>query len=352
MIGLVDDMRAQTALPYRSLCRVMKIPYGNLMRWRGRLQKEQQVVDVPGPRRIPVASLPSLSQGLSTLVHCRSRTRGSGMLYERYRGLVSRQAIRCAIKQARRQAHHQLRASLKHIHWLVPGSVWSMDMFEYDRDGEGKRVFIHQVQDLASRYKLPPIGGVYPCGEEIAAHLQALFNEHGVPLFIKRDNGRNYNHAAIDDVLAENLVLPLNSPCEYPKYNGGIEHAQGELKQRIRLKIQAAGGSFLRKNIEPYAQASAHDLNHLPRQILLGKTACQSFHGARRIKFNRMERRDIYDCVNRLKYDILRSMNDQSTNNAETAWRLAASHWLQTNGFFIVSVNGKVSPTFTTFLDS
>jgi hypothetical protein len=277
---------------------------------------------------------------------------GSGALYERYRGLISRQAIRSSIVEARRLSHRDIRETQQHIHWLVPGSVWSMDMVEYEHDERGERVFIHQVQDLASRYKFPPIGGGYLCGEEIAGHLQAMFNEHGAPLVMKRDNGGNYNHPAVDDVLAQNLVLPLNSPREYPKYNGGIEHAQGELKPRIRLKIEAAGSSFLRRTIEPYAQAAIHDLNHLPRRVLRGMTACQRFYGNRRIKFNRKERREIYDCVNSLKCDILRSMHNHRTTNAETAWRLAVAHWLQTNGFFIVSVNRKVSPTFTPVLVS
>jgi hypothetical protein len=60
----------------------------------------------------------------------------------------------------------------------------------------------------------------------------------------------------------------------------------------------------------------------------------------------------IYDCVNGLKCDILRSMDNHNTNKAETAWRLAVASWLQTNGFFIVSVNGKVSPTLYPILVS
>jgi transposase InsO family protein len=352
MLALVDEIREKTAVPYRALSQTLRVPYGSLMRWRGRLRSQQPVVKVPGPRRIGIEAVPAFSRGLAAIVHHGKRSFGSGRLYECYRGVLSRQTIRDAIEYARRQAHQRLQMVQQQLHWLVPGSVWSMDMFEYDRDRDGRRVFIHQAQDMASRYKLPPLGGVCPCGEEIAAHLQAMIDEQGAPLFMKRDNGGNYNHQAVDDVLAENLILPINSPCSYPQYNGGIEHAQGELKRRIRLKLQAAGGMFLRNTIEPCAQAAAQELNHMPRQVLQGRTACQRFHGSRKVVLNRMERKDIYDCVNRMTCAILASMDRQEPITAETAWRLAAAYWLQANGFLLVSVNGKVSPSFTPVLDS
>jgi transposase InsO family protein len=297
------------------------------MRWRERIRTQQSVVNAPGPQRVSAAAIPSFAAGLGALVHCRSRSLGSGRLYECYRGLISRQSIRLAVEQARQDANRSERSRQRNIHWLVPGSVWSMDMFEFERDTRGRRIFIHQVQDLASRYKLSPIGGSCPCGEEIAAHLDAMICENGAPLFIKRDNGGNYNHPAVDEVLAKHLVLPLNSPVAYPQYNGGIEHAQGELKERMRVLVQVSGG-VLQENIEPYAKAAAQELNHLSRPVLQGKTACLRFHGSKRISFVRTERRDIFDCVNSLKDAILRSMDNQDTNHAETAWRLAAAHWL------------------------
>ena len=44
-------------------------------------------------------------------------------------------------------------------------------------------------------------------------HLAKLFRRHGAPLFLKRDNGSPLNHAAVNAVLAEFGVIPLNSPA-------------------------------------------------------------------------------------------------------------------------------------------
>jgi hypothetical protein len=55
----------------------------------------------------------------------------------------------------------------------------------------------------------------------------------GRPLVLKRDNGSNLNHQAVDEVLARYLVLPLKSPPHYPPYNGAIECAVRELVEKI-----------------------------------------------------------------------------------------------------------------------
>jgi len=46
-------------------------------------------------------------------------------------------------------------------------------------------------------------------GRDVAGYLRALFDQHGAPLFLKRDNGSIFNHRAVDAVLAEHCVIPL-----------------------------------------------------------------------------------------------------------------------------------------------
>jgi hypothetical protein len=72
--------------------------------------------------------------------------------------------------------------------------------------------------------------------EEISGYLTATFNRFGAPLFVKRDNGSNLNHTAVNDVLIEYFVMPVNSPVQYPPYNGAIEEAQTELKIGLEAK--------------------------------------------------------------------------------------------------------------------
>jgi hypothetical protein len=70
---------------------------------------------------------------------------------------------------------------------------------------------LHNLTDLGSRYRLPPLASYcLPGKEEVAGNLQYLFERFDLPLFCKRDNGGNLNHLAVNQVLEEALVIPLN----------------------------------------------------------------------------------------------------------------------------------------------
>jgi hypothetical protein len=53
-------------------------------------------------------------------------------------------------------------------------------------------------------------------GQMVAGHLGRLFTRRDPHLFCKGDNGGNLNHAAVDQILAETLVIPNNSPVNRP----------------------------------------------------------------------------------------------------------------------------------------
>jgi hypothetical protein len=64
-----------------------------------------------------------------------------------------------------------------------------------------------------------------PCGEQIASHLDRHLSRFGPPLFLKRDNGGNLNHLAVNTLLEERIIIPINSSCYRASYNGSIEHS-------------------------------------------------------------------------------------------------------------------------------
>ena len=79
--------------------------------------------------------------------------------------------------------------------------------------GADGTLHLHNLTDLHSRYRLSPLSShCLPCGEEVAGHLRYLFERFDPPLFCKRDNGGNLNHLAVNQVLEEALVIPVNSP--------------------------------------------------------------------------------------------------------------------------------------------
>ena len=65
----------------------------------------------------------------------------------------------------------------------------------------------------------------------MAERLARLFQEYGPPLFINRDNGGDLNHGAVDKVLGEFMVIPLNSLPYYPPDNGVSRKVRASLKR-------------------------------------------------------------------------------------------------------------------------
>jgi hypothetical protein len=65
-----------------------------------------------------------------------------------------------------------------------------MDSTEYDL-GMANKIYLHNMQDLGSRYKFLPMAGGYPVGEEVAGYLSEKF-----------------------DRLSRSMVLPRPSPSE------------------------------------------------------------------------------------------------------------------------------------------
>jgi hypothetical protein len=61
-----------------------------------------------------------------------------------------------------------------------------MDETEYDLE-LAEKIRMHNMQDLGSRYKSPPLTGEGPAGEEIAGYLSEKFFRFGPPLLLKRD---------------------------------------------------------------------------------------------------------------------------------------------------------------------
>lgn len=327
-------------MPYRAISNAARLPYPSFIRWRIRRKQDAPLVRQPGPPKVKPPDF-SIQQNIAQLSHGQSRTQGTGALYARYAACVSRRELQNMVAMARHDLNVFHRQNLRRIHWNVPNVAWSMDPCEYGQHyTAGDKVYFNQMQDLASRYKFNPITGEVPCGEEISGYLAATFNSFGPPLFLKRDNGGNLNHATVNDVLADYFVLPVNSPIHYPPYNGSIEEAQAELKKGLAAKLSCKP-CCPREHLEAYASTVENDLNHKPRPCLKGKNACQVYFTNKRT-FTKWERRDAYAWITNLQNDILCSDGVQP----QAAWRIAVEAWLNMKGFITITRNGKVLPSF------
>jgi hypothetical protein len=340
MLAIIDHTKDKTGLPYQAICSAVRLPYSSFIRWRGRQKKDSPLVRQPGPPKVDPPNFDRIGKDISKLSHGQIRTQNTGALYARYSSGISRRELQILVSMARHDLNAAHRQNLRRIIWNVPNVAWSMDPCQYGQPDEyGAKVNLNQMQDLASRYKFNPMTGDIPCGEEISGYLAATFNRFGMPLFLKRDNGGNLNHSAVDDVLAEYFVLPLNSPVHYPPYNGAIEEAQSELKKGLAAKLSYKP-ACPREHLEAYASTVEHDLNHRPRPCLNGKTSCQAYFTGKRT-FSKWERRDAYNWIMNLRSDILNSERVRP----QAAWRIAVETWLKMKGLITIT-NGKVLPSF------
>jgi hypothetical protein len=344
---IIEDIKGRSGMSYMLICGAMRVPLSTWGRWRKRKKENHRLVNRPGPKKVEPFDPSALDADIRLLDHGSKRSRGATRLYGWYQDSISRRELSRMVWQVRQEVAADHRNRLRQIDWLVPGVVWAMDVTEYDLEGAGK-IHLHNTQDLGSRYKFSPLTGECPVGEEIAGYLSEKFGRFGPPLFLKRDNGGNLNHGAVNEVLSEFFVLPLNSPTYYAPYNGAIEESQRELKACLREKLIPNPPGSENPSMVVYAEVTAHDLNHRLRPCLNGKTSCQVFFSpGERPGFSKLERREIYDILLARVERILRSMDQFGKSAREAAWRIAVEFWLQSRGFIKVHIPQKVLPNFT-----
>lgn len=266
------------------------MPFCTFARWR-RMERLSGSFGRPGPAKTQPFDKAVLQGRLRSLRHGPKRSGGVGRLQRIYALSISRRRLAAMVADTRREVNAERRNALRRVRWHYPGVCWAIDDTEYERrDSQGRKLFINQLRDLASGYRLPPMGGEFAIGEEVAGQLAAMFGRYGAPLFLKRDCGGNLNHDAVNEVLREYFVLPLNSPPSYPPYNGAIEKDQRELKRQVAQRLVA---ECPREHFEPYVAAAAHELNHMPRAALGGLCSCRVFFD-RKVRYTKRERRDAY----------------------------------------------------------
>jgi transposase InsO family protein len=249
------------------------------------------------------------------------------------------------VAEVRRRKARERRQVSKRVTWKEPNLAWAIDGTERGQDGQGDRLHVHAVQDLCTRYRLEPLVATESKGEAVALHLEKLFQKHGPPLFLKRDNGSSLNHAAVDRVLADYRVIPLNSPAYYPKYNGAVEKGIRDMKTALGECLPQAI-IWQPEAIRPYILAVHHELNCRPRRSLQGHTACEAYRHLPRHRYNQRQRHAIFGWIRIRANDSIQQLEKIDHRSLNAAWRHAAEAWLRCQGLITVSINKKVLPNY------
>jgi len=336
-------------MSYKMICEALRLPLGSFNRWRCRIRENLVLIKRPGPKKVEPFDCSVLDAEIRLLDHGRKRSARTTDLCHRHRFSLSRRELGRMVARVRQDLWADYRRHLRLIEWVTPGVVWAMDGTEYAAGLTGK-INLCNMQDLGSRYKFLPLAGGYPVGEEIAGYLSEKIDRYGAPLVLKRDNEGTMNHLAVNEVLKEFFILPLNSPRDYAPYNGAIEESQRELKGCLQEKLALAMPNP-QNHIAAYTESAVNDLNHRIRPCLNGRTSCQVFFEAGiKPAFNKRERREIYDSMMEKVERILSAMKQSGRAIRESAWRIAVESWLKSRGYIKPRINTKVSPNFSSFL--
>lgn len=338
----VEYVKKSTGLSYRRIAEISGLGYRSLIRWRMRQLRSESVINPPGPFKTDPFDPAVLRGEINGLIHCRKRTHGTGVLYGRWSSLVSRRDIALMASEVRKELYLAGRAEMLRMNCVIPGLIWAMDVTEYGRSLEGNTLQVLNTSDLGSRNIFEPLCASWtPCGEEVGGHIAHLFSRYGPPLFFKRDSGSNLVSSAVDEVMAENFVMPLTSPPHYPQYNGALENANGLLKKEIRREMYPLE-TCPEEYFHLYVKAAVNSLNHSPRAVLKGQVPCRVFYGKpKRNKYTIPERRNIYEWINETTESILSGMDNPSLMARNAARRKAILKWLQLNNGVTLERNNK-----------
>jgi hypothetical protein len=272
---MIETAKTQFSMSYASLANQVGLSYRTLMRWKQRLAKGKDAVEKRGPKKVQPLNLSELKKEIQDLDHSTKRSHGTGKLHKDFAEGISRRELNELVRMARNESNGRRRAETCHVTWLQPNLAWAIDDCQENDTAASGTLHLHNLTDLCSRYKLPPIASKQlPCGEEVAGHLSYLFDRFGPPLFCKRDNGSNLNHSTVDDVLEDAWVIPINSPPYMPSYNGAIERTQGEFKDFLKhwqWKAKSMDALFI------LSENAAHELNHMVRHEVAQLADWQGF---------------------------------------------------------------------------
>ena len=222
LVKTVEEVRDKTGWSYRRVLGAAQLCRSSFNRWRGRLRNQQPSVQTPGPKKEVQLDMESLMEEVRQMEHRRHRSFGTPALYQVHKEEISRRQLQGIVKEERQMANARRLAKLRKITWHVPGMTWAMDGAEIGP------VKLHQVQDLASRYKYEPIVATSVYGYQVAEHLERLIELHGPPLILKRDRGGNLQHEAVQAVMAKHLIIPLDSPRDIRPTTGGSSMGSGK----------------------------------------------------------------------------------------------------------------------------
>jgi hypothetical protein len=195
VLAMIAEAKNRYALSLRALAAEKGLGAATLIRRRRRLSCRQAAVGRRGLRNLRPLNQTDLTGRIQDLDHDRKRSRGSGAVHRADAGGISRRQLAVVVRAVREETARRRVAKTCQVRWLRPNLAWAMADFRRAGRTIDAKLHLHNLTELHSRYRLPPLSlCCLPCGEEASEHLQHLFDRFDPPLSLKRDNRRNLNH--------------------------------------------------------------------------------------------------------------------------------------------------------------
>ena len=155
---MIEEMKTTFSLSYACLANQAGLSYRTLMRWKDRLANGLPAVGKRGPKKVRPLDLAELKAKIRDLDHGSKRSRGTGQASRRLRRGHIPPGIECA-----GYSRHAVKAMTvgkpKPVGSAGFGRTWPGPWTIAKRaiSTASGTLHLHNLTDLCSRYKLPPI---------------------------------------------------------------------------------------------------------------------------------------------------------------------------------------------------
>ena len=332
---MLYELHEHSGWSFRRLLPAVGLSRSSVSRWMGRLRQGLPAIRPPAQQKAALENPATLEAAIAELHHGTHRSPGAPTLWRLWQTCISRRDFDGRVRAYRLQRQREGREQLWRIVWRLAGAVWAMDPAEY---GE---VRWNLVGDLASRFRFELLVALNLPVRRIVGHLVVLFDRYGAPLVLKRDNGSNLVHPAVDEACDAYGVLLLTSPPYYARYNGAIEYAQREIKAAVAA-LTVAGTSLSTALVTAPVLLNAH-----PRPCLGGHSASEVFHQTPHDFqgiFTIERRKEVKRWIQDQAQSTVDHMPKRGRHAHDAAWRQAVENWMLDNGLIEVVQPKRVSP--------
>jgi len=333
------------AIPVKHQCRYHGIAFRQIARWLNphNPPKKETLIEIDMVLEAFRKQMSGEDEYI-VLQHGIKRSNGSGKLHQQLKGQVPRRRIQQAVNDERKAFNRDVRAQYTRLSWNGTMTCWAMDDTHLFTDKNGVKQWIHNVKDLTSQYVLPPVAGALLSGQEVADNLRTLFKRFGAPLVLKRDNGSNLCCAAVNNVLDEFGVIPLNSPPYYSRYNGSIEQANRLLKERVKQLSQKHKCPINRQTAGVLAELAAHEENTQYKRSTNNRTPSYQFFNDNKDNPKRSIRSEVINDINEYVKLLTHEYMPRTKREENSVKREAIEAILEKRGYINVVENNRVSP--------